>query len=71
MPMLSMNGPDTNWSVLEKLNNHRGQNKFPQLFEVVSCDLHVTHEAFQSVVKFTELELDKILKGMWKLLMKL
>ena len=40
MCMLSMDGSNTNWSVLQKLTDHRDKNEFPKLFDVRSCGLH-------------------------------
>ena len=37
------------------------------MFEVGSCGLHVIHGAFQSGVKTTGWEIEKIFKGMWRL----
>ena len=66
MLVLSMDGPNTNWSVFEKLNAHR-ENELPQILEIGSCGLHVIHGAFQTGVKATGWELDGVLKAMWKL----
>ena len=67
LSMLSMDGPNTNWSVHKKLKNIRSCEKVPQLFEVGSCGLHVIHGAFQSGVKTTGWEIEKNFKGMWRL----
>ena len=40
MSMLSMDGPNTNWTVLEKLTDHCDKNEFPKLFDVGLCGLH-------------------------------
>ena len=67
LSMLSLDGPNTNWSVHEKLKNIQSCEEVPQLFEVDSCGLHVIHGAFQSGVKTTGWEIEKIFKGMWRL----
>ena len=67
LSMLSMDGPNTNWSVHKKLKNIRSCEKVPQLFEVGSCGLHVIHGAFQSGVKTTGWEIEQNFKGMWRL----
>ena len=67
LSMLSMHGPNTNWSIHEKLKNIRSREEVPQLFEVGSCGLHVIHGAFQSGVKTTEWEIEKKFKGMRRL----
>ena len=45
--MLSMDGPKTNWSVLDKIKEHREGIEVPPLGEVSSRGLHVVHGAFQ------------------------
>ena len=67
MIMLSMDGPNTNWEVLNKVKDHRNKNDLPQIMDVGSCGLHVVHGAFNSGVKATGWQLEKILKNMWKL----
>ena len=49
--MFSVDGPNTNWSVHEKLKNIQSCKEVPQLFEVGSCGHHVIHGAFQCRVK--------------------
>ena len=67
MLVFSMDGPNTNGSVLEKLKAHRDKNELLQILEIRSCGLHIVHGVFQTGVKATEWELDIILKAMWKL----
>ena len=67
MIMLSMDGPNTNWEVLNKVKDHRNKNDLPQIMDVGSCGLHVVHGAFNSGVKATGWQLEKIMKNMWKL----
>ena len=67
MVMLSMDGPNTNWKVLDKLKSHRMENELPQIVDVGSCGLHVVHGAFQTGVKATGWNLEKVLKAMWKM----
>ena len=63
LSMLSMDGPNTNWTAHEKLKNIRSREENPQLFEVGSCGLHVIHGAFQSAVKTIGWEIEKFLKA--------
>ena len=67
MIMLPMDGPNTNWEVLNKVKDHRNKNDLPQIMDVGSCGLHVVHGAFNSGVKATGWQLEKILKTMWEL----
>ena len=49
LSMLSLDGPNTNWSVHKKLKNIRSREEVPQLFEVSSCGLHVIHDGLSSL----------------------
>ena len=42
MIMLPMDGPNTNWEVLNKVKDHRNKNDLPQIMDVGSCGLHVS-----------------------------
>ena len=66
MTMLSMDGPHTNWKVLDLLKNYRDHNEFPQVLDVGSCGLHIVHGAFQTGVKASGWNIDKLLKAMWR-----
>ena len=46
MLQLYMDGPSTNWKVLELLNNQHAELEIPQLLDIGSCSLHVIHGAF-------------------------
>ena len=65
--MVSMDGPNTNWSAQEKLKNIQSSEEVPQLFKVGPCVLHAIHGAFQSGVKTTGWEVKKNFKGMRRL----
>ena len=67
MLVLSMDGPNTYWSVFEKLNAHKEKNELPQILEIGSCGLHAINGAFQTGVKETWWELDWVLEAIWKL----
>ena len=67
MLVFSIDGPNTNWIVLEKLKAHRDKNELLQILEIRSCGLHIVHGVFRTGVKATGWELDIILKAMWKL----
>ena len=45
---LSMDGPSTNWYVLQLLNDDREEKGYPQIINVGSCGLHVMHGAFKA-----------------------
>ena len=65
--MLSMDGPNTEWSVLDKMSTHHQQTELPSFFDVGCCGLHTVHGAFQTGAVATNWLLDKVLHGMWKL----
>ena len=45
---LSMDGPSTNWNVLNLVNNHLVENGYKNSIEIGSCTLHIVHGAFQT-----------------------
>ena len=64
---LSMDGPNTNWSVLKLLHEDRCEKDYPNIIDIGSCSLHVVHGAFKSDIEATNLELKKIMKAIWKI----
>jgi len=62
-----MDGPNTNWKVLELLHDDRCENDLPSIVNIGSCGLHVIHGAFKTGVEATDWSLNKILKAMWKI----
>ena len=48
---LSMDGSNTNWSVLSMLHDDRCENDCPKIIGIDSCSLHVLHGAFKSGVE--------------------
>ena len=65
---LSMDGPNTNWSVLKLLHEDRCEKDYPNIINIGSCGLHVVHGAFKSGIEATNWYLKKIMKAMWKIL---
>ena len=45
---LSLDGPNTNWNVLNLISNHLVENGYKNLVEIGSCSLHTVHGAFQT-----------------------
>ena len=64
---LSMDGPNTNWSVLKLLREDRCEKNYPNIIDIGSCSLHVVHGAFKSGIEATNWDLKKIMKAMWKI----
>ena len=63
---LSMDGPNTNWSVLKLLHEGRYKKDYPNIIDIGSCSLHVVHGAFKSGIEATNWDLKKIMKATWK-----
>ena len=64
--MLSIDGPNTDWSVLDKVSSHCQQMELPSFFDA-GCCLHTVHGAFQTGDVATNWLLNKVLHSMWKL----
>ena len=64
---LSMDGPNTNWSVLKLLQEDRCEKDYPNIIDIGSYSLHVVHGAFKSGIEATNWDL-KIMKAMWKII---
>ena len=62
-----MDTPNTNWKVMELLDNDRKDNDSPTILNIGSCGLHVIHGALKFGVEATDWALNKILRAMWKL----
>ena len=48
---LSMDGPNTNWNVLNLVSNHLFENGYKNLIQIDSCSLHAVRGAFQTGAK--------------------
>ena len=46
---LLMDGSNTNWNVLNVVNNHFVENGYKNLIEIGRCSLHTVHGVFQTV----------------------
>ena len=63
----SMDGPSTNWCVLQLLNDDREEKGYPQIINIGSCGLHVMHGAFKAGMEAAGWNVGKVLKSMWQL----
>ena len=68
MVQLSMDGPNINWKVFEKFNTARESNDDPCLADIWSCSLYIVSGSLNADVTETSMEIDKIMKSIWKLL---
>ena len=64
MAMLLMDGPNTNWAVLNKVKDFGHKNELLQIIDIGSCGLQVVHGAFKTGVKAFAWQLQKILGGL-------
>ena len=67
MLQLSMDGPNTNWKVFELLFSYRDEKEWSNLLNLGSRGLQIVHSAFQTGIKATNWEFEKVLKAMFKL----
>ena len=65
---LSMDGPSTNWKVLDLLDEYSAEKEYPSIINIGSCSLHVVHGAFQVGFQAVDWQLAKILKASWQIL---
>ena len=61
---LSMDGPNTNWSVLKLLHKDRCEKDYPNIIDIGSGSLRVVHGAFKSGIEATNWDSKKIMKAM-------
>ena len=67
---LAMDGPNTNWSILTTMQRERNEKQLAPLIELGSCGLHVVSGAFQHGVTKSNMEVDKLLHAIFKILDK-
>ena len=64
---VSMDGPNTNWDVLERHKTFRSSKDLSSLFVIGSCGLHVIYDALETMTKSTEWDFHKVLHAMWRI----
>ena len=62
-----MDGPTTNWNVLDIIDDERVANGVQKTINIGSCSLHILHGAFQTGFTKIDWDIGKILKAMYKL----
>ena len=68
MVQVSMDGPNVNWKILNKITEKRcSVEHYPGLINVASCSLHFVHGAFRSSVIKTDWGIDLVLKALHNL----
>lgn len=65
---VSMDGPNVNWSFIEKLKNKLDRDPGdPELLDLGSCSLHVVHGAFQTGSKASGFDINHLLTSLYYL----
>ena len=64
----SMDGPNVNWKILDVLQEKREEDGNSPLEDIGSCSLHVVSGALHSAVVAAGWPVEKVLRGMFKLL---
>ena len=65
---LAMDGPKTNWKVLQLVDDALESGGFTRTLNIGSCTLHILHGAFGTGILYTKWELGKLMKAMFKIL---
>ena len=65
---LAMDGPSTNWLVLDLVDEFLSDGGFIRTINIGSCSLHILHGAFGTGILYTEWKLGKLMKAMFKIL---
>ena len=60
---ISMDGPNVNLKMLQKIDEERTANEFHHLISIGSCGLHTVHGAFRTGAEATDWRIKKILRG--------
>ena len=68
MLQISMDGPNVNWKLYDSIAEKRSENDdYPGLIDIGSCNLHIVHGAFRTVVQKTKWGIDGILQALYNL----
>ena len=63
-----MDGPSSNWLVLDLVDNRLVDDGFSRTINIGSCSLHILHGAFGTGIQSTGWNLGKLMKAMFKIL---
>ena len=67
MIQLSMDGPNVNWEVFNRLHTFREEREYPVILDIGSCSLHIVHGALQTGMISQKWDLQKILRAIYNL----
>ena len=65
---MGMDGPTTNWKVLQLVDGMLSDGGFVKTMDIGSCSLHILHGAFSTGIQKTGWKLGKLIKVMFKIL---
>ena len=65
---LAMDGPNTNWLVLDHVDGVLEDGGFSKTINIGSCSLHILHGAFGTGIQSTGWKLGKLMKALFKIL---
>ena len=65
---LAMDGPSTNWAVLDLVDGILEDGGLTKTLNIGSCSLHILHGAFGTGIQSTSWKLGKLMKAMFKIL---
>ena len=60
---ISMDGPNVNFKMLQKINEERTANESHHLISIGNCRMHTVHGAFRIGAEATDWRIKKILRG--------
>ena len=64
-----MDGPNTNWAVLQKFIAAREENDEPKLAEKIGCfNLHIVSGSLNTGVNASDWKVNEVMKAMWKVI---
>ena len=64
---LAMDGPSTNWNVLDLINDHQVASGFSITISIGSCSLHILHGGFQTGITNSGWCLGQLLRALYKI----
>ena len=63
-----MDGPNTNWALLEKFIAAWDENDKPKLAEIGSCSWHIVSGSLNAGVNASDWNVNEVMRAMWKIL---
>ena len=64
---IGMDGPSTNWAVLDQLSEHRSESQLPCLEKTGSCGLHIISGSLHTGVDLSGWAIEALLRSLFKL----